>query len=79
MATAGKEFNPQLKDGVVGREIVKYFENFGKVAVEAKSLGGGGKDEMNYRITFEDGEVQDYLVTFSKDFRFHILYVAPIK
>lgn len=69
-----------LKDGVVGRELVAYFEHFSKEAVGAETL----RTDLNvpnvydYRITFADGSVEDYRVTFSKEFEAHILSAEPI-
>lgn len=79
MTTSAKPFEPKLKDGVVGREIVAYFLNLdGSVAVEAKSLGALSRDEHDYEITFESGVVRSYRITWGKEFRFQILYVAPL-
>jgi hypothetical protein len=66
--------NP-LKEGVVGSQIVKYFEeNHGTVAVDAKSVGGSGFEDYHaYDITFEDGSVSRWRLQFSPDTRFHIL------
>jgi hypothetical protein len=69
----------ELKDGVVGREIVAYFQNLdGRVAVAAKSIGTAGMDRHDYEITFEDGTVQSYRVTFGSEFPTHILYMEPL-
>ena len=57
--------NP-LNEGVVGRQIVAYFEELdGRVAVEAKSIDHVGEAQHDYQITFEGGLVQTYRVTFS--------------
>ena len=57
--------NP-LKEGVVGRQIVAYFEELdGRVAVHAESIEHLSDGQHDYRITFEGGIVQSYRVTFS--------------
>lgn len=57
--------NP-LAEGVVGRQIVAYFQNLdGRVAVDAESIEHVGEGQHDYRITFESGIVQAYRVTFS--------------
>jgi len=72
------EENP-LKEGVVGSKLVAYFENLdGRVAVDAKSLGSGAKDQYDYEITFEGGLVQSYRVTFAEGMRFDILDATPL-
>jgi hypothetical protein len=68
-----------LKNGVVGSKIVAYFENLdGRVAVDAKSLGSQGKDQNDYEITFEGGQVQSYRITFAGDLRFEIVDATPM-
>lgn len=70
--------NP-LKEGVVGSQIVRYFEELdGRVAVDAKSLGAQGRDQNDYEITFEGGLVQSYRVTFDGTTRFHIIDATPM-
>lgn len=69
--------NP-LKEGVVGSQIVRYFENLdGRVAVNAVSLGSAGQDQQDYEITFESGIVQGYRVTFGAQFP-QIIDAAPL-
>lgn len=68
-----------LSEGVVGREIVKYFaENYGTVAVDAKSIESKGHDMHDYEITFEHGITQAYRVTFAAGFSFEILDATPL-
>lgn len=76
MATAAKQFEPTLKDGLVGRQLIAWFaENHGTVATAAKSLGGNTK-QMNYDITFEHGITQAYRVTF--DNGLNVLDITPM-
>lgn len=69
-----------LKDGVVGREIVAYFENLdGRVAVHAESLGSVSAGlQHDYRITFEGGLVQSYRVTWAELLSAKILDMTPL-
>lgn len=68
-----------LKEGVVGSQIVRYFENLdGRVAVNAVSLGSQGEDQQDYEITFEGGLVQSYRVTFAAGLRFEIVDASPL-
>lgn len=76
MATAAKEFKPELKDGRVGSQLVAWFaENHGTVATAAKSLGGDFL-QMDYSITFEHGITQNYRVTFGGGLR--VLDITPM-
>ena len=58
--------NP-LSRGVAGREIVAHFEQDGKVAVDAKSVGSLNLpvNVHDYRITFEGGEVSRHRITYA--------------
>ena len=67
-----------LAEGVVGSQIVKYFNRIGKVAVSAESLGTDGADQHKYRITFEDGTVASYNLLFSRDMRFYVTDAEPL-
>lgn len=60
-----------LKEGVIGRKLVDYFVHIeGICPVKAECLATVGKDQVQYRITFdgspsgEDESVSDWLVTF---------------
>lgn len=58
-------FKGPLKDGVVGREIVSWFETWedsNNLPIEAELLGyaNDAKTEINYRLTFEDESVSDW-------------------
>jgi hypothetical protein len=69
----------KLKDGVVGSKIVAYFRNLdGREAVNAVSLGSEGRDQNDYEITFEGGQVQSYRITFDAGMRFEILDATPM-
>lgn len=58
--------NHPLREGVVGRQIVAYFEKLdGRVAVDAESLGSQAEGQQDYLITFEGGLQLAYRVTFS--------------
>lgn len=75
MATSAKEFKPELKDGIVGRQMVAWFaEKDGTVAVDAKSRGGD-LHQMDYDITFEHGITQAYRVTFAG---LKVTHVTPL-
>lgn len=70
--------NP-LAEGVVGSKLVSYFFNLdGRVAVDAVSLGTQGKDQNDYEITFSNGLVQAYRVTFAEGMRFDVLDATPL-
>lgn len=58
-----------LKEGVVGSKLVKYFEayTFEPEVIEADFLNHADAitlDQVAYRLTFEDGSVSDWLITF---------------
>jgi hypothetical protein len=68
-----------LAEGVVGSKLVTYFFNLdGRVAVDAKSLESHGKDQHDYEITFSNGIVQSYRVTFAEGMRFDVLDATPL-
>jgi len=68
-----------LKEGVVGSQIVRYFENLdGRVAVKAESLGAQARAQHDYRITFEGGLVQSYRVTFAGMLSAEIVDATPL-
>lgn len=78
--TAGKEFKPQLKDGIVGKELIRYFAHFDKVPVDAVYIGkpsdGLKRGEYIYSITFEDGSVKTYKITYAAFA--NVLYAEPL-
>lgn len=65
-----------LSEGVVGSKIVAHFEKMGLVAVTAESLGTQGKDQWDYKVTFDNGLVQAYRVTFAD--RFEVVDSTPL-
>jgi hypothetical protein len=72
-----------LKEGVVGSQIVRYFEEFdGRVVLAAVSLGSQGQDQQDYQITFEGGLSQPYRVTFAGGYNtknaFEVLDATPL-
>lgn len=58
-----------LKGGRFGEKLVDYFhKELGITAVDAECLNpedADGSDQLQYRITFDDETVADYLITFS--------------
>lgn len=58
----------KLSDGVVGTKLINYFEEYeNKTPTWAECLKYlTNKDQVQYRITFEDGSVSDWLVTFER-------------
>lgn len=72
----GGEEDLPLKEGVVGSKIVAHFEKLGLVAVAAESLGAQGADQWDYKVTFDNGLVQAYRVTFAD--RFEIVDATPL-
>lgn len=57
----------KLAEGVLGSKMVKYFELYeDKVPVDAEYLQQptGDYSQRQYRLTFEDGSVSDWLFTF---------------
>lgn len=59
----------KLAEGAVGAKIVDYFAKNvegDKVPVDANVLAGSylGRDQIQYRITFDDESVSDWLITF---------------
>lgn len=67
-----------LKEGVVGREIVAYFEARGQVAVWAESKGTPGEGLHDYLITFDSGIKQVYRVTWADNVSAKILDMTPL-
>lgn len=56
----------KLSEGVVGKKLIDYFaQTTNSVLVEAEYLGHVSTDEVNYRMTFDDGSVSDWKVTFA--------------
>lgn len=55
-----------LKEGVVGKELVKWFEeNEEMTPTYAECIGGNAKSNIiHYRVTFDNGAVADYSVQF---------------
>jgi hypothetical protein len=66
----------KLSDGVVGGKLVQWFkdnENRDNLPVDSETLENNiREDYANYRLSFEDGTVADYKVTFEHDSWFDI-------
>lgn len=62
-----------LAEGIVGRELINHFTEYeSKLPVEAECLSilphvENHYDQVQYRITFADGSVSDWLVCFESD------------
>lgn len=64
----------KLSEGVVGRELIAFFEREeGKTPTWAECIGSNDRDQYNYRITFSDDTVADYHVTFESGRSFVVL------
>lgn len=70
-----------LKDGVAGAQIVKYFEEtHGMTPVSAETLPTmpGLRNVYSYRLTFEDGKVANYAITYSGALGVEVVHAEPI-
>lgn len=65
----------KLKEGVVGSKIYRFFLEVGSTLtpINAESLGTAGENQHNYRLTFEDGSVSDWHITFEPGLSFVVL------
>lgn len=75
-----KEFKPALSEGVVGRAMVAYFAKQGMVPVDAVSNVSASQrldQPWLYRMTFEDGQVIDYMIHYA-DTGFDIVFATPV-
>lgn len=72
--------NP-LAQGVVGRKLIDWFEQFEMVPVRADSVGSVflPPEEREYEIEFEDGETGVYRVLFTSDYSLTILEAEHIR